>query len=60
MTVYINHDVDVWDGKTIVGIREESYYEKCFLCIKRFIGMFERGLYGSELAKKNKYWPTET
>ena len=21
--------------------------------------MFERGLYGSELTKKNRYWPTE-
>ena len=42
-----------------MGIREESDYGKCFLCIKRFIGMFERGFYGSELAKKNRYWRTE-
>ena len=21
--------------------------------------MFERGFYGSELAKKNRYWPTQ-
>ena len=41
-----------------MGIREEINYEKCFLCIKMFIGMFDRGLYGSELAKKNRYWPT--
>ena len=59
MTGYINHDVDVQDDKTIVWIREESDYGKCFLCIKSFIVMFERGFHGSELAKKNIYWPTE-
>ena len=42
-----------------MGIREESDYGKCFLCIKRFIGMFERGFNGSELLNKNRYWATE-
>ena len=59
MTGDINHDIDVQDGKTIVVIREENYYGQCFLCIKRFIGMIERGFYGNELAKKNRYCPTE-
>ena len=59
MTGDINYDVDVYDGKTIVGIREESGYGKCFLCIKRFIGMFEIGFFGSDLAQKNSYWRTE-
>ena len=56
MTGDIKHDVDVQDGETIVGIREESDYGRCFLCIKKFIGMFERGIYGNELTKKNRYW----
>ena len=42
-----------------MGIREESDYGKCFLCIKIFIGIFERELYISELGKKNRYWITE-
>ena len=45
MTGDINHDVDVYDGKTIVRIREESEYGKCFLCTKRFIGRFGIGFY---------------
>ena len=59
MTGYINHDVYVQVGETIVGIREETDYGACFICIKRFVGMFQRGFYVSELAKKNRYWPTE-
>ena len=55
MTGDINYDVDVQDGKTIVGIREECDYGNFFLCIKRFIVMFERGFHGSELTKKNIY-----
>ena len=42
-----------------MGIREEIYDGKCFICIKRFIGMFEREFYGSEFAKDNIYRPTE-
>ena len=59
MTGDISHDVDVQDGETIVGIRKESDYGKYFICMKRFIGMFDRGFYGSELGKKNRYRPTE-
>ena len=59
MTGYINHDVYVQVGETIVGIREESYYGESFLCINDFIGMFQRELYGSEFVKKNRYWPTK-
>ena len=59
MTGDINHDVDVKDGETIVGIREETDYGACFIFIKRFVGMFEKGFYGSELAKKNRYCPEE-
>ena len=55
----INHDVYVYAGKTIVGIREENYYRNFFLCLKMFIGMFVRGFYGSELVKNNRYWPTD-
>ena len=55
----INHDVDVQDVETIVGIREESDYRKCFIYIIRFIGMFERECYGSEQDKKDINWQTE-
>ena len=55
MTGDINHDVDVSDGETIVGIKEESDYGEYFLCIKRFIRTLEKDFYVGELAKKNIY-----
>ena len=45
--------------KPLWGSGKKVIMGSFFLCIKRFIGMFERGFYRSELAKNNRYLPTE-
>ena len=40
-----------------MGNREYGDYGQWFICVKKLIGMHERGLYGSSLEKKRKHWP---
>ena len=58
VTGYINHGVGVEDGKNIVWNREDNDYGIFFCMLKWFIGMFYRGVYGSELSKKRRYGST--